>query len=155
MINLNTPTKLPSKIKIYWLVKVIILVFIISLPIFIFWRPIIWILIIFIGLPLYFYLLLFYNSFNFIVEDNKITLNSGVIIKKSKSIPYAIIQNIENVRGLLHRIFGLSRVNIWTSSPEQIKAYKGSTTHKPDGDLDLIIDDGEWLKNFILDKKSK
>jgi len=151
MINLNTPTQLPSKIKWYWFTKIIILIL---LPT-IFWHPLFWILTIFFGLPIFVYLLLFYNSFNFIVEDNKITINSGIIIKKSKSIPFSIIQNVENVRGLLHRIFSLSRVNIWTSSPEQIKVYKGSTTHKPDGDLDLVVDDGEWLKNFILDKKSK
>jgi uncharacterized membrane protein YdbT with pleckstrin-like domain len=117
--------------------------------------PVFLILVIFLGLPLFLYLLLFYNSFTFIAEENKITINSGVVVKRSKSIPFSIIQNVENVRGLLHRVFGLSRVDIWTSSPEQIKAYKGSTTHKPDGSLDLIVEDGEWLKNFILNKSSK
>lgn len=150
MINLNAPTKLPSKIRWYWLTKIIILILLPSL----FWRPLFWILIIFIGLPIFLYLLLYYNSFSFILEDNKITINSGVIIKRSKSIPFNIIQNVENVRGILHRIFGLSKVDIWTSSPEQIRAYKGSTTHKPDGSLDLVVEDGDWLKNFILGKHS-
>jgi len=150
MINLNTPTQLPAKLKWYWLTKIIILILLPTL----FWRPLFWILTIFFGLPIFICLLLFYNSFSFTVEDNKITINSGVIIKHSKSIPFNIIQNVENVRGILHRIFGLSRVDIWTSSPEQIRAYKGSTTHKPDGSLDLVTKDGDWLKNFILGKRS-
>jgi membrane protein YdbS with pleckstrin-like domain len=150
MINLNTPNQLPSKIRWYWLTKILLLLS----PSLLFF-PVFLILVIFLGLPLFLYLLLFYNSFTFIAEENKITINSGVVVKRSKSIPFSIIQNVENVRGLLHRVFGLSRVDIWTSSPEQIKAYKGSTTHKPDGSLDLIVEDGEWLKNFILNKSSK
>jgi len=149
MINPNTPTQLPSKVKLYWLTKILLLL----LP-FLFFPPAFLILVIFLGLPVSLYLLLYYNSFTFIIEDTKITINSGVVIKRSKSIPFNIIQNVENVRGIFHRIFGLSNVNIWTSSPEQIKAYKGSTVHKPDGSLDLLIDDGEWLKNFILAKRS-
>lgn len=150
MINPNTPTQLPSKVKLYWLSKIILLL----LP-FLFFPPAFLIIVIFLGLPASLYLLLYYNSFTFIIEDTKITINSGVVIKRSKSIPFNIIQNVENVRGIFHRIFGLSNINIWTSSPEQIKAYKGSTVHKPDGSLDLLIDDGEWLKNFILNRRSK
>jgi hypothetical protein len=164
MINLNTPNKLPSKIRWYWLTKIIILIFLIS---FLFslafslinkniLSTLFIILIIFISFPVFSYLLLllYYNSLTFVVEDTKITINSGVIIKHSKSIPFNIIQNVENVRGILHRIFGISRVKIWTASPEQIQAYKGSTTHKPDGILDLTVEDGNWLKNFILEKHS-
>lgn len=162
MINFNTPNKLPSKIRWYWLTKIIILIFLIS---FLFSLPfslinknilstLFKILIIFIGFPVFSYLLLYYNSLTFVVENTKITINSGVIIKHSKSIPFNIIQNVENVRGILHRIFGISRVKIWTASPEQIQAYKGSTIHKPDGILDLSIEDGDWLKNFILEKHS-
>ena len=149
MINLNTPTKLLTKLKWYWLVKILILIL---LPA-IFWRPLFWILTIFFGLPIYIYLLLFYNSISFTVEENKITINEGVIIKKSKSIPFNMVQNVENIKGILHRIFGLSTVKIWTASPEQIRTYKGQTEHKPDGILDLIAEDGDWLKNFILNKK--
>ncbi|HUV80994.1 MAG TPA: PH domain-containing protein [Patescibacteria group bacterium] len=150
MINLNTPNKLPKQFKWYWLTKIFGLILLASL----FWHSLFWILIIFIGLPFTLYLFLFYNAFSFIVEDNKITINSGIIIKKSKSIPFTIIQNVDNVQGILHRVFGLSKVNIWTSSPEQITAHKGSTTHKPDGSLDLFVKDSDWLKNFILSKHS-
>lgn len=162
MINLNTPTKLPSKIRWYWLTKIIILIvlfsFIFSLPFLFFSKSAFGDLfkfsLIFIGIPIFLYLLLYYNSFSFLVEDTKITINSGVVIKHSKSIPFNIIQNVENIRGILHRLFNISKVNIWTSSPEQIKAYRGSTAHKPDGSLDLLVEDGDWLKNFILGKRS-
>ena len=150
MINLNTPTRLPSKIKLYWLIKIFLL-----LSPFLLFFPAFLILVIFFGFPFFLYLMLFYNSFTFVVEDNKITINSGIITKRSKSIPFSIIQDVDNVSGILHRVFGLSEVNIWTSSPEQVQVYKGSTTHKPEGSLDLIAEDGDWLKNFILDKRSK
>lgn len=155
MINLNTPIKLPSKIKLYWLMQIILLLFILSIPIISDWPSRFLGLIIFIGLPLYFYLSLYYNSFTFIVEENKITINSGTITKNSKAISFNMVQSIENAQGILYRMFGFFEVNIWTASPEQFNPYKGSTTHKPDGKLVLSVNDGEWLKNFILDKKSK
>jgi uncharacterized membrane protein YdbT with pleckstrin-like domain len=150
MINPNIPTKLPEKIKPYWLTKIILLL----LP-FLFFPPAFLILIIFLGLPLFLYLLLWYECFNFIIEENKITINSGIIIKRSKSIPFGTIQKVENIQGIMHRLFGLSRINIWTSSPEQIRTHKGTSIHRPDGRLDLLLEDGEWLNNFILDKQSK
>lgn len=157
MINLNTPNKLPSKIKWYWSTKIILIIFLLSLPILIinkdFWVFSFSVLFIFIGFPVIVFLLLYYHFLNFTVEENKITINSGIIIKRSESIPFENIQNVTNVRGIFHQLFGLSKINIWTASPDQIQAYKGSTINRPAGSLDLIVEDGDWLKNFILNKK--
>jgi len=149
MINLNTQTKLPEQVKWCLLPEVVLLVLLPS----IFIHQLFWILTMFIGIPLLIYFLLLYNSISFVVENDKITVNYGIIIKKSKSIPFNTIQSIENVRGIRHQIFGLSVIKIWTSSPEQIRAHNGSTTHKPDVSLDLIKENADWLKNFILSKK--
>ncbi len=147
MMNLNTQIKLPPRIRWYWLTIIILIL----LPFLLFFLFAFFVLAI-LALPVFLYLLLFYKYFTFVINENKITINSGIIIKNSQSIPFNRVQNIRNVRGILSRIFGLSKVSIWTSSPEQIKAYGGSTTHKPDGILYLITEDANWLKDFILDK---
>jgi len=158
MINQNTPTKLPSVVKWYVLTKIILLFFTISLPFLVFnkgvWYGVFISLLIFIGLPVFVYFLLYFKFLTFVVENDKITINSGVIIKRSNSISFDKVQNVENVRGVLARLFGLSKVSIWTSSPEQIKVYRKETIHKPAGSLELMVADGEWLKGFILSKHS-
>jgi uncharacterized membrane protein YdbT with pleckstrin-like domain len=98
------------------------------------------------------YFLLYYKFLSFVVENDKITINSGIIIKRSNSILFDKVQNVENVRGVLARLFGISKVSIWTSSPEQIRVYHKETIYKPAGRLELTITDGGWLKNFILGK---
>jgi len=56
-------------------------------------------------------------GFNFILEEGKITLNSGVIVKRSKAIAFDKVQNVESVSGILRRMldylrskFGLHRL---------------------------------------------
>ena len=159
MINLNTENKLPEKLKWYYLIELALAIFLISI-IFMFmgtkaWTSFLWVSIIFIGLPVYLYLLASYKVTKFIVEENKITINSGIILKRSKSIAFNSIQNIENVRGLLPQMLGLSNVEIWTSSPSQIKIHKARSENKPDGELMLESFDADWLKNYILDRQSK
>ncbi len=156
MINLNTPNKLPPIVKWYILTEIVLIVFAISLPVLFFSKGV-WLLVfslclVFIGLPAFVYFLLYFKFLTFTVENDKITINSGVIIKRSNSISFDKVQNVENIRGVLARLFGISKVSIWTSSPEQIKVYRKETIHKPTGVLELTVADGEWLKNFILGK---
>lgn len=159
MIELNTPNKLPPKVKWYNLTKIILLILVASFP-FLLINKGAWFLgfflffVFFVGLPAFVYFLLCYKFLTFIVENDRITINSGIIIKRSKSIPFDKIQNVDNVRGILARLFGISEVNIWTSSPEQIQVYQKETVHKPAGSLELNVADGERLKNFILSKRS-
>jgi uncharacterized membrane protein YdbT with pleckstrin-like domain len=89
-----------------------------------FWVPIFWMLVIFIGLPTYLFLLIDFFASKFIVDENKITINSGILVKRSKSIAFNKVQNIENVKGILRQMFGLSTVRIWTSSASQINVRK-------------------------------
>jgi len=157
-MELNKSNKLPPKLKWYILVKLLLIIFVPSFVlymintdlgksffIFLFFFPV---------LPVFLYLWLYYSVFSFVVENDKITMNSGIIIKRSKSIPFNQVQNVDIVRGLLQRVFGLCRVNIWTSSVGQIQFSKKEATRRPDGTLDINAPDGEWLKNFILTKHS-
>ena len=155
MISLNSSNKLPIKnIMFYILAEIIPLSFLAILLLgkrgFFFSL----LFIIFIILPGCILIYLKFKFINFIVEDDKITINSGIIFKRSKSIPFDKIQNVENIKGILLRLFGISKVNIWTSSPEQIQVYKKETIYKPAGSLMLTVADGEWLNNFILSKHS-
>lgn len=121
MINLNTKEKMPGKIKAYYFVKLILFIFLFSLVFMPLgskvWTPVFWLMAIFIGLPIYLILLVAYSAFNFILEEGKITLNSGVIVKRSKAIAFDKVQNVESVSGILRRMldylrskFGLHRL---------------------------------------------
>jgi len=157
MINLNISNELPKKLKWYALIKVVLGVFLVSFPFLLFnsdvWFSVFMILI-FVSMPVFLYTLFYYSFISFVVEKNKLTINSGIIIKKSKSIAFDKVQNISNVRGLLCRLFGLSLFKIWTASPSQIKIGNEKTEIRPDGALWLDYSDSEWLRNFILDKHS-
>jgi uncharacterized membrane protein YdbT with pleckstrin-like domain len=158
MINLNTPNKLPKKVKWCALTKLTLTIFLLSSPFLLFstvvWFPIFILLIIFLVIPVFLCLAVFYNLISFIVENDRLTINSGVFTKRSKSITFDKIQNITNVGNIVDRIFGLSWIKIWTASPSQINIRNGDSQNKPDMVLWLNKDDSEWLKQFILDKHS-
>ena len=101
------------------------------------------------------FLLIDFSAFKFTIDENKITINSGILVKRSKSIAFNKVQNIENVKGILRQMFGLSTVRIWTSSASQINVRKAQSENKPDGALTLETVNADWLKNYILDKQPK
>lgn len=158
MVELNKTNKLPSKLKWYILVRLILIIFVPSFLLYLLnkdlGKSIFVFLFFFPVLPAFLYFWLYYNILNFVVDNDKITINSGILIKRSKSIPFNQVQNVDIVRGLLQRIFGLCKVNIWTSSVGQIRFHEKETIRRPDGILDIYATDGEWLKNFILNKHS-
>lgn len=95
------------------------------------------------------WLLLDYACVSYTVSENKIIINSGILIKKSQSIPFSSVQNVNNSRGPISTIFGASRINIWTASPSQIQISNGRSHNGPSGSLLLDRDDAEWLKEYI------
>ena len=152
MLTAKTPLKLPAKIKTYWLTQIISIYAAISVLSFgIPYRWLTWPILglgLLFGVVAYLYLLLYFYFFSFVVEDKKITINYGIIIKRSKTLAFDQIQSVDNVRGILAQIFGLAKVNIWTSSPQQIRLQGGVSGNLPDISLMLLKEDGEWLKNF-------
>lgn len=162
MLNLNTSYKMPAKIQGYYLVKLFCIIFLMSLPFSLinsgWWLSALCYIFIFIGIPSFLLLLWSYHNFHFIITDNQITINSGIITKRSKSIPYNSVQNTDIVSGLLRRIFHLSTLKIWTASPAQINISYGQQrnsgdAHRPDGLLWLNNGDAIWLRDFIIKKK--
>lgn len=158
MLKVKEVTKFPAAIKWFSMTKIFLIILLVSLP-FSFaengaWPSFFLALIVLIGLPASVYLLLWYDSMSFVVEEKTITINSGIIVRKSKVIPFDKIQSVNCVQGPLMGIFKLSKVNIWTAAPAQINISNGQSENRPDGVLFLMASDAEWLKGFVtsLDK---
>lgn len=158
MINKNQSIKLPDSVKWYFLTKILLIFALISLvgltsgtngvyTIFTSFSII-------FGIPIFIYVLLVYNNVFFQVEDNLITINHGILIKKSKTIPFDKVQNINCVQGILQGMFGLSILKIWTASPAQISVQDANSIARPDGTLILTKAEAEELRGIILAKKS-
>jgi len=155
MMDLNISLKMPNKILLYYLLRIIVLTFcvfiIFSLPGIRMIRTLIMsFMIFFINIPVLIILFLHYINFSFIIKDNNITVKSGILLKKSKLIPFDRVQNVELKSGLLMRFLSLTKANIWTSSPAQIKIHNKQSKHTPDSFIVLYAEDAIWLQNFIL-----
>jgi len=112
---------------------------------------------VFCGLAVYFLLvvvaylmiLLRFSFTSFVVTRNEITIASGIINRRFKSISFDQVQDIDITINILKRLFGLGEINIWTASQSQT----GSGLPEPGATLVLNPKDAEWLKNFILDNR--
>ena len=108
-----------------------------------------------IVLPLWLYRIVAFNRVSFTLTDGTLTINSGILIRRSNAIAFAQIQNISNTKGPLAAMFDLSELHVWTASPAQIRVQKNKTEHRPTGMLWLETTNAEWMKNFILEKRAK
>jgi membrane protein YdbS with pleckstrin-like domain len=157
---LNTELKLLSKLKWLALAQLLLLSFVISFVIALFgggsagvgFFTFFFVLIV---LPLWLYKIVAFNRVSFTVTDGTLTINSGILIRRSNAISFAQIQNISNTKGPLAAMFNLAELNVWTASPAQIRVRKDRTEHRPTGMLWLETGNAEWLKNFILEKRAK
>jgi uncharacterized membrane protein YdbT with pleckstrin-like domain len=152
-MELNKKHNLPSVVKFQYIFSIISFVFLISLLIGFFGGQKVfinafWIFLI-LSLPLMVYIILYIKFFSFIVSEEKITINYGIIIKHSNTILFRNIQSVEGFRNIPSMIFGTSNIKIWTASPEQIR---NSRNQKPSGDFLLKKDDTDWLREFISSK---
>ncbi|MDO8561943.1 MAG: PH domain-containing protein [bacterium] len=104
---------------------------------------------------------LWYLLFSFVLTERGVTINSGVLFRQSKTIDSNRMQNVNNVRGPLLMIFGLTGVQIWTASPDQVSfstsySRNGRSTivrPKPDGLLILRKGDAEWVRNYLTQQR--
>jgi uncharacterized membrane protein YdbT with pleckstrin-like domain len=152
MINLNIENKLPNSYSWYAITKIILLVIIIGillsftsfgLALFLsLFMPVIILVTISI--------LIYTTNISFILKNNQIIIKYSFIIKKSKTIPFNNIQNIDSRRGILSQLFKITKISIWTSSPSQISIKNGKTENKPAQILYLKDEDAEFLKDTAL-----
>ncbi|OGG65226.1 hypothetical protein A2929_01565 [Candidatus Kaiserbacteria bacterium RIFCSPLOWO2_01_FULL_45_25] len=151
MPALNTLNNLPNNLKWYALIKLLLILLLISIP-FTFageWLNFYWSAFILFILPIWIYLVLSYKFTSFIVSDKTLTINSGILFKRSISISFDQIQNTDSSRGPLSSAFGISRLKIWTASPSQLRINQGNSNNKPDGLLWLLTTESIALKDFI------
>ena len=57
-----------------------------------------------------------YNAFRYAVRDHDLLVQSGVIFRRWSSIPHERIQHVDTRQGPLERIFGLSRLLVFTAA---------------------------------------
>lgn len=160
MLKLQTTYKLPNKTYLAVLTRLVLLLLGISLVFYIPFSksmPFINLFIIFgviFGIPAFLIAALKISSASFLINENSITINSGIVIKQSKSIPFNTVQNVSCKAGPVLAQFNLSSVEIWTTSPSQLTIRNGRSDASPTSVLTLEKDDARWLKDLITNSKT-
>lgn len=162
MIRIGEKTKLPANLKLYLVVRILgpmvlvvflylfLLMFFFSNFLFMSFLAILGAIILFIIFG-WVCLIFFYKYTYIVVGEGNITFNSGVFVKRSKTISFDRVQNVETAMGRIAAFFDVSDIAVWTASPGQ--SAGDIPGHKPDGIFYLRSKDAEWLKNFILEKQ--
>jgi len=57
-----------------------------------------------------------YNAFRYMVREDDLLVQSGVIFRRWSSIPHNRIQHVDTRQGPVERIFGLSRLLVFTAA---------------------------------------
>ena len=57
-----------------------------------------------------------YNAFRYSVREHDLLVQHGVLFKRWSSVPHSRIQHVDTRQGPLERIFGLSRLLIFTAA---------------------------------------
>lgn len=165
MIELNKRNHLPASLGWYWLALVLLYFILPLVPIFfavsllgeyaaipaqfagMVWGALgFYFLLVVIA---YLMILLRLSFTSFVVTDNEITIESGIITQRHKSISFDQVQDTDITIDIFKLFFRLGDMNIWTASQSQA----GDGLPKPSATLALDSKDAEWLKDFILDNR--
>jgi membrane protein YdbS with pleckstrin-like domain len=144
MFELKSIYRLPNSTYLYFLLRMTLFLLFFSIIIGIFVKSIFGV----------FIFLFIFIGISFSIDENTISINSGVIFKHSTSIAFNNIQNIDCAKGPLTGLFELSVLKIWTAASSQIIINQGKSKNNPDGLLILKSEAATWLKDFILNKHS-
>jgi membrane protein YdbS with pleckstrin-like domain len=88
-----------------------------------------------------------YKWFSFVLTDKNISIDSGVLFRRSCTIRFDRIQDVNTIRNPLHMMLGLASVAIWTASLDQ----RVGKANRPDGLIVLDGDTADWLKEYLSD----
>jgi uncharacterized protein len=104
------------------------------------------------------YPVVYYLLFSYEVTQTSLTVKSGILFRQYETIPFDRMQVVDNERGPLLMIFGLTMIRMWTSSPDQfnIDTDNGTASSHAEPDATLIIgkNDAETLKAYMTRPKS-
>lgn len=97
--------------------------------------------------------------FHYTLEANFLSTKEGVINRKQRNIPYAVIQHIFVKRDLLDRVFNLASLSIENASEGGRGAVVPNRKHETIGSSSnninipgLTVENAETLKTLILEK---
>lgn len=111
-----------------------------------------------VGIIIVGYPTLYWYLFSYELTHSTITVNSGILFRQYETIDFGRIQSIDNQRGPLLMLFGLTMVKIWTASADQISFTVGNNSAhahpSPDMTLTLQKDDAARLKDFMMREKT-
>ena len=88
-----------------------------------------------------------YKWFSFLLTDKSISIDSGVVFRRSCTIRFDRIQDVDVLRNPLHLLLGLKSVAIWTASLDQ----RIANSSRPDGLIVLEADTADWLRDYLSD----
>jgi membrane protein YdbS with pleckstrin-like domain len=127
----NIPDHLHPNVKKYWLITNVIaisfLILFMASPFIMgaaFYGGVLWVAVITIATVVMICLSavlamvmvnLVYENITFLVKDDSLTINKGMVFKHSITVPFNRVQNVTIFRGPLERIFGLSTITISTA----------------------------------------
>jgi len=57
-----------------------------------------------------------YNAFRYVVRDQDLLVQTGVLFRRWSAIPHNRIQHVDTRQGPLERVFGLSRLLVFTAA---------------------------------------
>jgi putative membrane protein len=63
-----------------------------------------------------------YLSFRLRYDDDELVIRSGLVFRRVRHVPYARIQNLEAVRNVFHRAFGVVEIRVETASGKEPEA---------------------------------
>jgi len=86
-----------------------------------------------------------FKWFSFVLTDRSITIDSGVLFRRSCTVRFDRIQDIDSIRDPLHMLLGLKSVAIWTASPDQ----RVGNANRPDGLIVLEAHTADWLSDYL------
>lgn len=157
-IKLNEPINLPKRFESYMLLYMFCLMFSLSLFVsFGYEEKFLGFLLTFIilGSLGYLYIYFLYESITYIVTNNSLTVNSGIFIKRSKTILFDTIQTMEFTSGILMTMFGIVDFKIKITSPSNININRGQISKFSDASLVLTRSEVNKLTQFITSMKNK
>ncbi len=100
------------------------------------------------------YPILYYLLFTYELSDGSITVNKGIIFRQYETIHFDKIQAIDNERGPLLMLFGITLVKIWTASADQLVSGMGKDAARirPRPDMTLILgkDEAAAVRDFAM-----
>lgn len=98
---------------------------------------------------------LVYDYFYFMIDEDELRVEHGIIHKKQVSVPFQQIQNVNITRTLIDRLLGIARLEIESAGATNVhqREIVGGTRSRAEGYLPGVsLDDARLLHDIILQK---